>query len=63
MSIVSQQIQCHGDNLTRVHEIVSPEILPQEYGGKLGPMTNEHIIDAALKRERMFRGTILPISF
>jgi hypothetical protein len=49
--------------LTRVHEIVSPEILPEEYGGKLGPMSNEHVVDAALKCERMFRGTILISSF
>ena len=50
------QIQCHGDNLTRVHEVVSPDILPSEFGGKLGPMSNEELYKSAVKREKMFQG-------
>ena len=50
------QIQCHGDSLTRIHEVVNPEILPSEFGGKLGPMSNEEFFESALKHEKMFQG-------
>ena len=50
------QIQCHGDSLTRIHEVVNPEILPSEFGGKLGPMSNEELFESALKHEKMFQG-------
>ena len=50
------QIQCHGDSLTRIKEVVNPEILPSEFGGKLGPMSNEEFFESALKHEKMFQG-------
>lgn len=52
---IKSRIQCHGDNLTRVHEVVSPDILPSEFGGKLGPMSNEELYKSAVKREKMFQ--------
>ena len=50
------QIQCHGDNLARIHEVISPDILPSEFGGKLGPLSNEEFFESAVKRDKMFQG-------
>ena len=46
----------HGDNLTRIHEAVIPDILPSELGGKVGPMSNKKVFELALRREKMFQG-------
>jgi len=52
---IKSRIHCHGENLSKVHSTASPDILPSEFGGKLGPMTNEDVFESAVKRERMFR--------
>lgn len=46
----NQKIHFHGPDLTKLHDIVSPEVLPQEMGGWRGPFDatkwHEKLVDA-----------------
>lgn len=48
------RLHFHGRNLKSFHKAVPPEILPEELGGKLGPMDNSVLREKVLDREADF---------
>ena len=56
------QIQFHGSDLSLLHESLSPTILPEEFGGDLGPINNDRMVKAMMDCEEMFKGEFSFIS-
>jgi len=52
---IKSRIQFHGSNLTQLHETLKPSILPVEFGGNLGTMSNTSLVGAMLECEDYFR--------
>ncbi len=52
------QILFHGSNLATLHEKLSPSILPQEFGGDCGPMSNDAIVSVLQMNEQLFKGVL-----
>ncbi|KAG0418868.1 hypothetical protein HPB47_004520 [Ixodes persulcatus] len=48
-------IMFHGSDMSSLHEHISPEVLPQEYGGGGGHMDNQDFVAALLESEESFR--------
>lgn len=49
------RIMFHGSDMSSLHEHISPEVLPQEYGGGGGHMDNQDFVAALLEGEESFR--------
>ena len=43
------------NSLEELHKHVGPDLLPEEYGGTLGPFSNEDILAAIRKHENHFK--------
>ncbi|KFM58761.1 Alpha-tocopherol transfer protein-like protein, partial [Stegodyphus mimosarum] len=43
----------HGNNMEELHKHIPPEILPEELGGKVGPLDNTEYIKFALSQESL----------
>ncbi|KAF8778628.1 Alpha-tocopherol transfer protein-like [Argiope bruennichi] len=48
------RIHFHGDNMSSLHEHVSPYVLPREYGGTLGTLQTEPFYSSLLDSEEEF---------
>ena len=42
------------ESIEELHKHISKEILPNEYGGNMGPFTNKEIHEAIMKHEKYF---------
>lgn len=51
---IRKRIYLHGSDLNSLHAFFSPQMLPKEYGGKLGPFDNKAWRIALLKDEEYF---------
>ncbi|XP_076325945.1 alpha-tocopherol transfer protein-like isoform X3 [Tachypleus tridentatus] len=49
------QIHFHGENLQSLHEHIPPSILPAEFGGHLGPFSNQEFVNELLADEYKFQ--------
>ena len=43
------------NSLEELHKHVGPELLPEEYGGTMGPFSNKDIRAAIMKHEKHFK--------
>ena len=43
------------NSLEELHKYVSPAILPSEFGGTVGPFSNQKIHEAVMKQEKYFK--------
>ncbi|XP_035216672.1 clavesin-1-like isoform X3 [Stegodyphus dumicola] len=48
---IRERVFMHGSNLEELHKYVSPEFLPEELGGSLGPIDNTEYFKYALTQE------------
>lgn len=52
---IVKRIHLHGSDVTSLHKHIDPEILPEEYGGKAGPFSNEWICNELYAKDDEFR--------
>ncbi|RZF48645.1 hypothetical protein LSTR_LSTR010735 [Laodelphax striatellus] len=53
-----KRIKIHGSDMSSLHKWVSPDVLPEEYGGKLPPLTNEPMMKQLFKNEEKIKDWI-----
>lgn len=52
---LKNRIHFHGENLQSLHEHIPPSILPAEFGGQLGPFSNQEFVNELLADEHKFQ--------
>ncbi|UYV78272.1 TTPAL [Cordylochernes scorpioides] len=52
--VIGFQLYFHGTNLSSLHQHVPPELLPEEFGGTLGPFDNREWAKVLLDSEDLF---------
>ncbi|KFM80787.1 Alpha-tocopherol transfer protein-like protein, partial [Stegodyphus mimosarum] len=55
---IRKRVFFHGSNLQGLHKYVTPEVLPEELGGNLGPVDNTEFLKFALNQESLFKDMI-----
>ncbi|XP_022189011.2 clavesin-1 [Nilaparvata lugens] len=53
-----KRIKIHGSDMSSLHKWVSPDVLPEEYGGNLPPLTNQPMMKQLYKSENKIKDWI-----